>query len=305
MHNALTERELTLIRLATYASVTVAVGLISIKFFAWVMTNAVSLQATLVDSLLDGMASFINLVAIRHALRPADKEHRFGHGKIEAIAALGQSAFISGSAGWLFYEALHRLIQPEPLIEIKIGLVTMIVSIIVTIFLVAFQQYVVKKTSSAAIRADSIHYKSDIMVNLSVLLALGLSNFFQHTFFDPIIGAAIAFYILYTAWDIIKHSFDILIDREFPDEAREEITRIAASHPKVKGIHDLRTRSSGSKSFIQLHLEMDPEMTLQEAHKIAEKVSHNIRIKFPRAEIIIHEDPYYDAHDDELEKGDI
>ncbi|MCE2951038.1 MAG: cation diffusion facilitator family transporter [Alphaproteobacteria bacterium] len=281
-----------LLRNATYASVGVALILITIKAAAWIMTNSIGLQASLVDSVLDCAASLINLVAVREALKPADREHRFGHGKIEAVAALAQSMFIAGSAAWLIFESAERLAHPHDLEHTRAGILVMTISMVLTLGLVLFQNHVIKKTQSTAIKADAIHYRSDFLINGSVIVSLGLASWLHLPLLDPLVGAGIALYILYTAWTISKEAFDVLIDRELADEDRERITQIALTHKDVTGLHDLRTRSSGPHKFIQLHLEMDGNMSLSAAHVIADDVAVLIADAFPSAEVIIHQDPY-------------
>ncbi len=276
---------------ATYASVSVASVLIVVKLFAWIWTDSVSLQATLIDSLLDAAASLLNLVAVRHAYRPPDEEHRFGHGKIEALASLGQSLFISGSAVWLMLEAMQRFFHPQKVEASLVGILTMVFAIILTFFLVLYQSYVIQRTKSAAVLADSLHYRSDMLINLSVIIALIGGEWLGTPYLDPFFAVVISGYILWTAWAIIHPSFDILIDRELPNQARDQIFKIALSHPKVLGCHDLRTRSSGRHSFIQLHIEMDERLSLKEAHKISEEVLEALQKEFPDAEVILHEDP--------------
>lgn len=280
-----------LARRATYASVSVASILILTKLFAWMWTDSLSLQATLVDSLLDMAASLLNLVAVRQAYRPPDKEHRFGHGKIEAVAALGQSLFISGSSAWLMLEAFHRFLHPQKVDSTGVGIIVMIFAILLTLLLITYQSYVIRKTRSPAILADSIHYRSDVLINGSVIIALMAGEWLNTTYLDPLFGLGISLYILWTAWNISKDSFHILIDRELPDKSREKIFKIALSHPKILGCHDLKTRSSGRHSFIQLHIEMDGELSLREAHMISEQVIEALEKEFPHSEVILHEDP--------------
>ena len=287
----MSQRDLKSVKYASYASVAVACVLIIIKLFAWQMTGALSLQASLIDSLLDGLASLLNMVAIRQALRPPDAEHRFGHGKIEAIGALAQSIFIFGSAGWLLYEAVNRFVHPYPLEKAEMGLWVMGFSIVLTLGLVLYQKAVFKRTNSIAIHADSIHYQSDLFINIGVIIALLGSTFEGMVFLDPLIGAGIAAYILYTAWKVAAQSFDILIDREFSQEERQKIICLVLSHPQVLGYHDLRTRSSGTQKFIQIHLEMDGNLTLKAVHKISHEVILKIHQAFPYTEVLIHEDP--------------
>lgn len=294
MLSALEGKDVHLIRIATYLSVGIAVFLIILKWFAWYRMGAISLQATLLDSVLDAVASLVNLFAVYHALQPADSEHRFGHGKIESLAALLQSILISLSSLWLFYEATQRFFAPQTLEEISLGVGVMIISMIATGGLVFFQAYVVRKTNSTAIKADSIHYRGDFLMNLGVMVTLIAGFWFQVSFIDPIFGIITAAYIFYSAFDIIKHAFDILIDREFPEEHRKLILDIVRAQSEVLGVHDLRTRSSGARSFIQLHLELDGEMPLRTAHEISMSVSEALLKNFPRAEIIIHQDPYGD-----------
>ncbi|MHA1598622.1 MAG: cation diffusion facilitator family transporter [Alphaproteobacteria bacterium] len=280
-----------LMTLASYAAVATATGLVAVKFFAWQATGAVSLLSTLLDSVLDVGASFINLLAVRHALQPADEEHRFGHGKAEPLAGLAQAAFISGSAVFLLLEAGERLFNPREVVNADIGYAVMAVSVVVTLALVAFQQHVVKKTGSIAIGADSMHYKMDVLVNLSVIVSLLLASQLGWLLADPLFALAIAAYIFHGAWEVGSQSLHLLMDRELPDEDRQRIVDLAIGHTDVRGMHDLRTRSSGNRIFIQLHLEMDPDLRLSEAHVIADTVMHLIEDAFPDAEVLIHQDP--------------
>jgi len=280
-----------LVTTATYAAVVVAAFLIMAKFFAWMRTDSLSLQASLIDSLLDMVASIINLLVVRQALKPADDEHRFGHGKAEALGGLGQSTFIAGSAVWLIIDAIHRLIHPHPLQESGTGSVVMIIAIILTLLLVIYQRYVIKRTRSLAISADSLHYLGDLYTNIGVLISLNISVLFGWTRLDSLVGAGIAGYILYTSWTIGRRALDVLMDRELPDEARLRITQIVLKDPRVWGIHDLRTRSAGLQDFIQMHLDMDEKLSLLEAHDVANDVELSLQDAFPHAEIIIHQDP--------------
>jgi ferrous-iron efflux pump FieF len=280
-----------LMRRATYASVATALLLIGAKIIAYMLTDSVSLLSTLLDSLLDAAASLVNLFAIRTALTPADREHRFGHGKAEPLAALGQAAFIAGSALFLVVQAASRLVSPQPLSHTGVGIGVMLLSIGATVLLVAYQRHVIRRTGSLAIRADSLHYASDLAVNASVILALILTSLYGWLWIDPVFGAAIALYIVYTAWRIARGALDMLMDRELPDEARERIRGLALANPAVRSVHDLRTRASGPTIFVQMHLEMDPDMRLDQAHAVADAVEAAIEGAFPGAEVIIHEDP--------------
>ena len=280
-----------LMRLATAASVTVATILIIVKLATWLLTDSISVLSSLVDSLMDVMASIVNLFAVRHALTPPDREHRFGHGKAEPLAGLGQSAFIAGSGVFLAIEAVSRLFHPRPVAYAEVGMAVMVFSIALSIGLVAFQRYVVRKTGSIAVGADALHYETDVLINGSVIVSLALSKWLDWYAADPIIALAIVVYLVRGAWRIATRALDVLMDREFPDEDRERIRSIVLGHPKVKGMHDLRTRSSGIQPFIQLHLELDGDMPLSEAHHIADEVEARIKESYTGAEIIIHQDP--------------
>jgi len=280
-----------LMKLATYASVTVATVLIVTKAVAWVLTDSVSLLSTLIDSLLDVGASLVNLIAVRHALEPADREHRFGHGKAEALAGLAQAAFIGGSAMFLVVQAGERLINPRFVVNTEIGHGVMVLAIVLTIGLVVFQRYVVRKTGSIAITADSAHYQMDVLVNLSVIVSLLMVSEFGLVWADPAFAIAIAGYILWGAWQIGVASMNMLMDRELPDGDRQRIREIALAHPAVVGVHDLRTRSAGNQLFIQMHLEMNGDITLHDAHVISDQVEASVMKAFPNAQVLIHEDP--------------
>jgi ferrous-iron efflux pump FieF len=278
-------------RLASYASVLTAFVLIAAKLIAWYLSDSISILASLIDSSLDLLASLINLLAIRHALQPADKEHRFGHGKAEPLAAVGQSMFIAGSAIMLLFQASGRLVNPQPLTAgIELGVAVMVFSMLATVGLLLLQRFVIKKTKSSAIRADSLHYQSDLLVNFSVIIALLLTQF-GLVWFDPLMAVFIAVYVLFNAWKILRDAVDLLMDHEITDAERQQITQLVLNHPQVKGMHDLRTRRSGTTVFIQLHLELDAEFTLQHAHDVTEQVGQAVSALFDEAEVIIHQDP--------------
>jgi len=288
MHGPAADR---LRRLATYASVLVATLLIAAKFAAWLDTGSVALLSSLVDSLLDAAASVVNLIAVRHAMTPADREHRFGHGKAEPLAVLGQSAFITGSAMLLLAEAVRRLIWPVPVTNPPAGIAVMLFSIAVTIGLVLYQRYVVRRTGSIAITADELHYRGDLALNLSVIAALILGSALDWPLLDPLFGGAIGVWIIYSAVRLARLSIFQLMDHELPDDERERIREIAQSHPDVVAAHDLRTRVAGPTSFIQIHIEMDGRLSLLRAHQISDEVEAKLRAAYPHAEVIIHQDP--------------
>lgn len=279
-----------LLRLATWASVITAGLLILVKVVAWGMTGSITVLASLMDSAMDAMASLLTLLAVRWSLRPPDAEHRFGHGKAQALAALGQSAFIAGSALFLGLQAVDRFLNPRPLTEIGIGLGVIAFAILATLALLALQHHVIRRTGSPAIRADALHYATDLATNSVTLVALGLASF-GWSGIDPILGLAIGLYILWSAVQIGRDAIEMLMDRELPDEARRDILELSRGVPGVRGAHELRTRQSGQSLIIQLHLELDDELPLRQAHQIALAVEAQIRERYPDSDILIHQDP--------------
>lgn len=276
---------------AANAAVAVAFSLILIKAWGYYMSGAVSMLGSLMDSLMDILASLINLVAIRFAIVPADNDHRFGHGKAEAIAGLVQAMVIFLSALFLFVEAGRKMLAPEPLRETELGIGVVVLSIFLTVLLVGYQRYVIKKTDSVAISADHLHYSGDILMNLGVLAAFLLSGYFELYYADPIIGFLVAGYLAYNVMQIGRTSIDMLMDREMDEEDRHCILALIKAHTEVHGVHDMKTRKSGLNLFIQFHLEMDGNISLGEAHRISEEVEQEIMALYPAAEVLIHADP--------------
>ena len=280
-----------LMRRATTASVAVAALMIAIKLVAWILTDSVSLLSSLLDSVLDAAASVLNLMAVRQAFVPADREHRFGHGKAEPLAGLGQAAFIGGSAVFLFIEAVHHLAQPALPAHSAVGIAVMAAAIAVTLGLVAYQRYVIRHTGSLVVSADELHYRSDVVLNGSVILSLAVSSATGWPYADPLFGIAIGLWIIYGAWQVAQKALVQLMDQELPDAERTRIRSIAQAHPEVTAVHDLRTRAAGPTAFIQVHLEMDGSMTLAEAHRVSDEVEAALLKAFPHTEVIIHQDP--------------
>ncbi len=289
-----------MMRRATILAVAASGLMILIKLFAYLMTGSVAMLSSLVDSMVDLFASAINLFAVRVALQPPDREHRFGHGKAEPLAGLAQSAFITGSALFLLLEVVNRLLHPQSLEHVGVGIAVILISIVITLGLVYYQRRVISATGSVAIGADSLHYRSDLLVNLGVIAAMSLDWLFDWYWADPAIAFIIAVYIFYFAWTIAHQSLDQLMDRELPDDDRERIKSLTLSHPEVQDLHELRTRSSGLDQFIQLHLVLAPDMSLQQAHEIAVDVQRQLQDAFPNADILIHQDPRDDTPADTL-----
>jgi ferrous-iron efflux pump FieF len=280
-----------LMKRATAASVAVAAVMIAIKLGAWILTGSVSLLSSLLDSVLDAAASILNMMAVHQAFVPADREHRFGHGKAEPLAGLGQAAFIGGSAVFLFIEAVHHLAAPALPANSLIGMGVMAVAIAVTLGLLAYQRYVIRQTGSLVVSADELHYRSDVVLNSSVILSLVISTWTGWPYADPLFGIAIGLWIIYGAWQVAQKALVQLMDHELPDAARARIRAIAQAHPEVTAVHDLRTRAAGPMAFIQVHLEMDGSMTLAEAHRVSDEVEAALLEAFPHTEVIIHQDP--------------
>lgn len=278
-------------RRATYFSITVAIILIVTKLVAYASTNSVSILSSLLDSTLDGVISLITLLSVRGAMAPADSAHRFGHGKVEPLAAMGQAFFIGASAIFLVFEAINRFVNPVPITAPGIGIGVMVLSIVLTSLLLIYQYHVIKKTKSLAITADSLHYKGDLMMNIGVILALVLSKYMDVTYFDPGFALVVAVILAHSAWTIGKGAANILMDHELPEEDRNRILDIALSHPKACSVHDLRTRSSGIQIFIEFHLEIDGQMRLKDAHDVTEDLEVKLYQAFPTAEVLIHQEP--------------
>ena len=280
-----------LMRFATYASTSVAVALVAAKLWAWSQTDSVSLLSSLIDSVLDLGASLVTLYAVHHAVQPADREHRFGHGKAEALAGLGQAVFIAGSVVFLALEAGRRLFIPHPVEDSDAGMLVILIALLLTGLLILFQRFVIQRTGSIAVSADALHYQSDLLLNGSVLAGLYLSGHLGWTWADPAFALIVAGIIAHSAWRIVGSSLDVLMDRELPDEDRRRIRQIASEHVGVDAVHDIRTRSSGTRVFIQLHLEMDGDKPLREAHALGDRVMYAVEAAYPNAEVLVHHDP--------------
>lgn len=281
-----------LMRLATIASMTVALVLIGAKAAAWLMTESVSMLSSLVDSGLDFLASLVTFLAVRHALVPADADHRFGHGKAEALAGLTQAGFIAASGGGLLLTVGERVLHPHQVQREVVGLAISALAIVLTLGLVLFQNYVVKRSGSIAISADKAHYATDLVSNVAVGIAIFLSGVLEQPMIDAGMAALVALYLMRGAWHVGRESLDVLMDRELPEPERTRIADIARADADVRDVHDLKTRSAGLTKFIQLHVELDPTLPLVKAHEIGDRVEAELQRAFPDAEIILHVDPY-------------
>lgn len=280
-----------LMRLATVASTTVALTLVGAKAVAWLVTDSVSMLSSLVDTSLDLVGSLVTFFAVRQALVPPDADHRFGHGKAEALSGLVQAGFIAASGCALLVAVGERLNAPKQVREEDVGLMISGLALVLTFALVTFQRYVVRRTGSVAISADMAHYGTDLVATLVTGIGLYVSGLFDQPIVDSGIAGLVALWLLRGAWTVGRDSFDILMDHELPDEDRQKIKNIAQSISGVKDIHELRTRSGGMTRFIQLHIEVDRALSLLDAHEIGRQVQAGIAKAFPAAEIILHVDP--------------
>lgn len=278
--------------IASYGSVAVALVLILTKLLAWAYTGSTSILASLVDSLMDSMASLVNLFAVRYALQPPDRNHRFGHGKAESIAAVSQAAFILGSGILLLLHCIEHLWLPGEYVVARSGLGVLVIffALALTALLLLVQGYTIRLTNSEAIRADRLHYSSDLLLNLAVLLALLAASRGWHAV-DLYFGLGIALYISANALLLGRSALHSLMDRELPEHVDAEIREVALAQDGVEGVHDLRTRRSGRDYLVQLHVEIADESSLAEAHSIAEAVEIGIRERYPNADVIVHQDP--------------
>jgi ferrous-iron efflux pump FieF len=265
--------------------------LLLLKSYAAWATGSVAMLGSLADTGLDVLASLITLYGVRLAATPADHDHRFGHGKAEALAALAQVGIIAFSALAIGWRAISRLIEGEPTAQAEYGIGVSVIAIAATLALLAYQRSVIRRTGSVAIEADHVHYQTDLLLNLAVIAALVLDQYLGLTGADPVFGIAIALWLLFGAWRASSRAVDQLMDREWPEAKRRQFVEVAARHPALKGIHDLRTRSSGSLDFVQFHVWVDPGMTVAEAHDVMDEVEHWLAHEFPGTEILIHLDP--------------
>ncbi len=275
---------------AAALSIVIAAILILIKAFAWSETDSSSILASFADSSLDIIVSLINFFAIRFAFSPADKEHPFGHGKAESLAALIQSAFISGSAFVLLLHAGERLIHPQEIGSLQTATWIMAISLILTILLVLYQRWVYSKTASLAVKADSAHYVGDILATAAVIAALFGAQF-GLIWLDPIVAILIVFTLLKSAYGIAKESLDMLMDHALDPEVAEEVERLVANNDNILGCHDIKTRQSGNTQFIQVHLDFSADISLINAHGEGEKIVEQLLSIYPRADVLVHHDP--------------
>jgi ferrous-iron efflux pump FieF len=281
----------TLATRAALASITMALFLLALKIYAALATGSVAMLGSLADTALDVLASLITLWGVRMAAQPADADHRFGHGKAEALAALAQVMLIALSACVILWRALERLIQGEVTAKAEYGIGVSIIAIVATLALLAYQRHVIAQTGSVAIHADHVHYQSDVLLNVAVIAALALDQYAGLRWADPLFGIGIALALIWGAWRAAGQAIDQLMDKEWPDAKRQAFLDFAGTLPALSGLHDLRTRTSGTHDFVQFHVWMDPQMTVAHAHDVMEEAEDALIARFPGTEILIHIDP--------------
>lgn len=283
---------------AAIASVAMALFLTALKSWAAFETGSVALLGSLADTGFDLLASLLTLFSVRYAALPADDDHRFGHGKAEALSALVQVMLVTVSALFIGWRAIVRFGDGAPTAHPEMGIGVSLVAIAATLGLLAYQRHVIKKTGSVAIHGDHLHYQGDLLLNIAVIIALGLDAFLNVRGADPLFGIAIALWLLWGAWRAANLALDQLLDREWPLEKRQRFIEIATRHPEAKGIHDMRTRSAGAHDFCQFHVWVDPNMTVLQAHEVMDQIEAELMREFPGVEVLIHPDP--EGHKDEL-----
>lgn len=278
-------------RLAAILSISLAILLCVLKTMAVFYTGSLAVLSSMVDSLSDILASIVTFFAVKISIRPASYNYRYGYGKTEALSALFQSLFVAASGLFILYDSILRFWHPVELKQTGIGLAVMLFSLVSTIALVAFQQFVAKKTNSQAIAADSLHYKVDILTNFSIIISLVFVRFFNVAQIDTLMAVLIAVYLLWNAYDLAKDAVRLLLDRELDVKIREDVLALISSHKLKLKAHDLRTRDLGGAYMFEFHLELDGNLDLNTAHKYTDEVEEIIRCKYPDAQIIIHQDP--------------
>ena len=276
---------------AALASVAMACALLIVKGYAAWHTGSVAMLGSLADTGLDLLASLVTLYGVKLAAEPADHDHRFGHGKAEALAALFQVVLITASAIGIAWRAVQRLGDPQVNEDAGLGIGVSVLAIVATFGLLAYQRAVIRKTGSVAILADNVHYQSDVLLNCAVIAALVLDQYLGVAGADPVFGIAIALWLAWGAFQASSQAIDMLMDKEWPDDQRAAFIEVAARQPGIRGIHDFRTRRSGTHDFAQVHMEVDRNLTVGQAHDIVERVEHALRDVFPRVETLIHLDP--------------
>ena len=302
----MTDERASLTRSAALASMSVAVVLVALKTWAAWRTGSTAMLGSLADSALDLVASGVTLFGVWFASQPADREHRFGHGKAEALAAIVQVMLIAISAFGIAARAISQLANGTQTAAAGDGILVSAIAMIATVGLLAWQRHVIRRTGSVAIKTDNVHYQSDLLLNIAVIVALVLDQYAGFTRADPLFGLLIAGWLAWGAWSAAGEAVDQLLDREWPDDKRQAFVEAAALHPELSNLHDLRTRTSGAHDFAQFHVDLPGTMTVEQAHDIIDAVEADLCRKFPGTELLIHIDPqgHIDEPDNPLVEED-
>ncbi|MEJ5977015.1 cation diffusion facilitator family transporter [Novosphingobium sp. PS1R-30] len=278
-------------RSAAYASIGVALLLVALKLWAAWSTGSTAMLGSLADTALDLIASLVTLVGVHVAAQPEDDQHRFGHGKAEALAAIFQVTLISISALALAARAIEQVFVGGRTESAEGGIAVSLIALVATLGLLAWQRHVIRRTRSLAIETDHVHYQSDLLLNLAVIAALALDQYVGLAGVDPLFGLLIACWLGWGAWKASQRAIDELMDKEWPAEKKARFVAVAARHPELKGMHDLRTRTSGNRDFVQFHVWVDPKMSIRAAHQVMDEIEARLQAEFPDVEILIHPDP--------------
>lgn len=285
------EERSALNRGAALASIATAIFLVALKTWATWRTGSTAMLGSLADSALDLVASLATLIGVWIAAMPADEDHRFGHGKAEALAAIFQVMLIALSATGIAYRAIDRLMNGAQTQAAEEGIAVSLIAIAVTLALITWQRVVIARTGSVAIKTDNVHYQSDLLLNMAVIAALVIDQYLGFSEADPLFGLAIAAWLAWGAWRGASEAVDHLMDKEWPEDRRDAFLEVLGRHPDIRGVHDLRTRTSGMHDFVQFHMAVDPKLTVVEAHDLMDEVEARIAHDFPGVEVLIHPDP--------------
>lgn len=284
-HNKLNKKAILL-------PITISTLLIIIKLYGFDQTNSASIFASLLDSIMDVSISVINMIAIIYAAKPADEDHKFGHNSIEDIVGLIQATFIATSALFIIYKAIFNIQHTQHVTNNIDGIIIMSISTIALIIVVIYQKFIISQTNSTIVKSDNLHYTSDILTNITIIISLFITLKPQLKLIDPILALLIAIYIIFSAFEIGKRCFDNLMDKELGETEQQNIKKIITHHPGVKGYHKLKTRRSGNRIFIQAHIEIDKNLSFKDAHHITDQLEDKLLDNYQNSEIIIHSDPY-------------
>ncbi|MHA6332461.1 cation diffusion facilitator family transporter [Qipengyuania sp. CAU 1752] len=306
MTDSADSRRASLTRSAAYASIATALFLVGLKVWATWRTGSMAMLGSLADTALDLIASIATLIGVWIASLPADRNHRFGHGKAESLSAIFQVMLIALSSAAIAFRSLLNLVEGSRVTGAQDGIAVSLIAIVATLALLAWQRHVIAQTQSVAIRTDHLHYQSDLMLNAAVIAALVLDQYLGLSGADPLFGLAIAGWLLLSAWRAGGEAVDNLMDKEWPEKKRQRFVEVAARHPELSNLHDLRTRTAGARDFVQFHVDLPEEMTVGEAHDIIERVEEDLQKAFPEVDLLIHIDPagHVDEPDNPLVEED-